>query len=338
MPAAPNDLCGERLAKTPLGAAIVSHFFVVPTDENGLFLDRQIASDLRTALTAPFQFQDVYIYAHGWWTSPQQAMQDYNQFTIEFARSVLNRLPVHPAADALGVGVQWPSMVGQSPGLIAKLLEPITFYQMETRANAIGANAGYALLRTIIQAAAPRRKLNLIGHSFGCKVVCSLLAEILKDGATVQLPGATEVNIVLLQAAFDDDDLEPGNIYGAIAAGIPNARLLVTSSQLDSALGTFYPRAEWLNLFRNLGQQRVALGFGGPTPAVASKFGPVQQIAVGPGFNGSAVPAPGAARLIVADLTPLHADASSAAFNEPLAGHHGDIFRDEIYALIAGFV
>jgi hypothetical protein len=316
----------------------VSHFFVVPTDENGLFLDTQIASDLRMALAAPFDFQDVFIYAHGWWTSPQQAMQDYNQFTIEFARSVLNRLPVHPAVDALGVGVQWPSMVGQSPGLFAKLLEPITFYQMETRANAIGANAGYALLRTMIEGAAPRRKLNLIGHSFGCKVVCSLLAELLKDGATVQLPAATEVNIVLLQAAFDNDDLEPGNIYGAIAAGIPNSRLLVTTSQLDQALGTFYPDAEALNLFRNAGHRRVALGFGGPTPAVEGSFGGAQQIAVGPGFDGSAVPAHGAARLIVADLTPLHAAPSSAAFDERLSGHHSDIFRDEIYQLIAAFV
>ena len=325
----------------------MSHFFVVPTDENGLFLDTQIASDLRTALAAPFNFQDVYLYAHGWWTSPQQAMQDYNQFTIEFARSVLNRLAgAAPAgsggnassAGALGVGVQWPSMLGQSPGLFAKLLEPVTFYQMETRANAIGANAGYALLRSIVRDAPPRRKLNLIGHSFGCKVICSTLAELLADRAAVQLPGATEINIVLLQAAFDDDDLEPDNIYGALAAGIPNARLLVTTSQRDKALGTYYPEAEALNLFRNFGQRRVALGYGGPTAKVEQCFGPVQRISVGRGFNGGAVPARGAARMVVGDLTPLHADTSSLPYDEPLAGHHGDIFRDEIYALIAGFV
>lgn len=327
------------------GVGSMSYFFVVPTDENGLILDQGITRDLRTALSAPFDYQDVYVYAHGWWTSPQRAMQDYNQFTIEFARTCLSRLAAAAAGGAsptaLGIGVQWPSMIGQSPSELANAIEAFTFYQMETRANAIGANAGYALVRSIIQEAPPRRKLNFIGHSFGCKVVCSLLTELVRDRATVQLPAETEVNVILLQAAFDNNDLEPDNIYGNLAAGIPNARLLVTVSRLDEALGTFFPAAEKLNFFHTLGESRVALGYGGPTDEVFESFGmatPIVPIKVGAGFDGAGVPPRGGPRLVVADLTPLHADPSSAAFNAPLVGHHSDIFREEIYALIAGFV
>lgn len=319
----------------------MSHLFVVPTDENGLILDTHITRDLRTALSSPFDYQDVYVYAHGWWTSPQRAMQEYNQFTIEFARTWLKRLAGGASPGALGIGVQWPSMIGQSPSELANVIEAVTFYQMETRANAIGVNAGYALVRSIIQEAPPRRKLNFIGHSFGCKVVCSLLTELVRDRATVQLPADTEVNVVLLQAAFDNNDLEPDNIYGKLATGIPNLRLLITVSRLDEALGTFFPAAEKLNFFHTLGESRVALGYGGPTDTVIESFGvakPTDPIKVGVGFDGAGVPACGGPRLVVADLTPLHADPSSAAFKAPLAGHHSDIFREEIYALIAAFV
>lgn len=317
----------------------MSQLFIVPTNENGLILDTQIAADIDTALSPPFDFKDVYVYSHGWWTSPQRAMQDYNQFTIGYARSVLAALaaaaaPGPPPSDALGIGVQWPSMLFNSDSLIAEAVEAATFYEMETRADSIGANAGYALLRCVLQKAPPRQKINLIGHSFGCKVICKLLEELYHDRATVSVPPTTRINIVLLQAAFDDNDLESNNIYGDLAAGFPDLRMLITTSRRDDALGNLYPKAERLNLFK-LGARRVALGYGGPTAAVEALFAPVARVSVGPGFTGGALPP---ARMLVADLTPLHADPSSAPFNAPLVGHHSDIYRDEIYSLIAGFV
>jgi hypothetical protein len=141
-----------------------------------------------------------------------------------------------------------------------------------------------------------------------------------------------------VQAAFDNDDLESNNIYGNLAAGFPNLRMLVTTSQLDEALGDLYPKAERLNLFKLLGAPRVALDYGAPTAAVQTQFGPVAQIFVGPGFTGVGLPPAAATRMWIADLTPLHADPTSATFNMPLVGHHTDIFRDEIYSLIAGFI
>lgn len=317
----------------------MSQLFIVPTNENGLILDTQIAADINTALSPPFAFNDVYVYAHGWWTSPQRAMQDYNQFTVGYARSVLAALAAAGGQPpgALGIGVQWPSMLFNSDSLLSEAAEAATFYEMETRADSIGANAGYALLRCVLQQAPPRQKVNLIGHSFGCKVICKLLEELYRDSAAVPFPAATELNVVLLQAAFDNNDLEPGNIYGDIAAGFPKLRMLVTTSGLDTALGVLYPKAERLNLFKILGAPRVALGFGGPTPTVQNQFAPIARISVGPGFTAAALPSGDTYRLLIADLTPLHADPSSSPYNEPLTGHHSDIFRDEIYSLIAAF-
>jgi hypothetical protein len=318
----------------------MSQLFIVPTNENGLILDTQIAADIRTALSPPFAFNDVYVYAHGWWTSPQRAMQDYNQFTVGYARSVLSSLAAGEGVptDALGIGVQWPSMLSNSSSLVAEALEAATFYEMETRADSIGANAGYALLRCVVQSASPRRKINLIGHSFGCKVVCSLLEELHRDATTVRISPETQLNVVLLQAAFDNDDLEQNNVYGDIANGFAHLRMLITTSQLDLALGDLYPKAERLNLFKTAASPRVALGYAGPTQAVQTRFIPVNNIKVGPGFTANQVPPAEATRMLIADLTPLHADASSAPYNERLAGHHSDIFRDEVYALIEGFV
>lgn len=317
----------------------MSQLFIVPTNANGLILDTQIAADINTALSPPFVFDDVFLYAHGWWTSPERAMQDYNQFTVGYARSVLTALAAAgQPPGALGIGVQWPSMLFNSDSLLADAAEAATFYEMETRADSIGANAGYALLRCVLQSNPPRRKISLIGHSFGCKVVCNLLEELYQDRVTIAFPAATELNVVLLQAAFDNNDLEPGNIYGDLAAGFPNLRLLITTSQLDAALGDLYPKAERLNLFKILGAPRVALGFGGPTPIVQAQFAPVASVSVGPGFTAAQLPPRASYRMLIADLTPLHADPSSAPFNDRLAGHHSDIFRNEIYSLIAGFV
>jgi len=319
----------------------MSQLFIVPTNENGLILDTQIAADISTALSPPFAFDDVYLYAHGWWTSPERAIQDYNQFTVGYARSVLTALAASAAGQpsgALGIGVQWPSMLFNSDSLLSEAAESATFYEMETRADSIGANAGYALLRCVLGQNPPRHKINLIGHSFGCKVVCKLLEELYLDRQTVSVPADTELNVVLLQAAFDNDDLEPNNIYGDLATGFPNLRMLVTTSQLDAALGKLYPLAERLNLFKILGTPRVAIGYDGPTQTVQNQFAPVARVSIGPGFTAAALPPRASYRLLIADLTPLHADPSSARYAEPLAGHHSDIFRDEIYSLIAGFV
>src|SRR5436305_15018960 len=98
-------------------------------------------------------------------------MQDYNRFTIEFSRffraqQALRALPV------LSIGLHWPSMLSENQLDLRNYLQALSFYSMEKRADAVGENAGYALLQFVLaaRAAAAPLRLHLLGHSFGCKV------------------------------------------------------------------------------------------------------------------------------------------------------------------------
>src|SRR5262249_46967176 len=86
----------------------MSHHFIVPTNENGVFLDHTINSDIQTAMDPVFAFADVFIYSHGWWTDAIRTMEGYNRFTIEFSR-YFRALTGLQALPTLNIGVHWPS-------------------------------------------------------------------------------------------------------------------------------------------------------------------------------------------------------------------------------------
>lgn len=315
----------------------MSHLFMIPANENGIVLDAYLVDDLRIALAAPFDFSDVFLYSHGWWTDATKAMQDYNRFTVGFAQlagniALANANPSLRAA--LGIGIHWPSMLTEDSGSVLNRLEAATFYTMEKRADNIGENAGYMILRSLFACAVPPMRINLVGHSFGCKVILSLLQEVAQDG--IQCPQNVALNVVLLQAATDDNHLEVGDAYGMVSGAFPNIRLLVTVSQEDLALKVAYPAAHVVNLFRGR-QDRQALGCAGPTDKVVAQFGGVARIDVNPGFARQAIVGC-AGRLVVADLTGIHRDPNNPYRADAFSGHHSDIFRSEVYDLIAGFV
>jgi hypothetical protein len=318
----------------------MSHFFVIPANENGIVLDAYLLDDLSTALSAPFSFSDVFVYSHGWWTDASRAMQDYNRFTIGLAKQVQaiaasGALSASGPIAALGVGVHWPSMLSDDSGSLINNLEVASFYTMEKRADNIGENAGYTILRALFQSGGPRR-INLVGHSFGCKVILSLLQEIAQDG--IQCPSNVSLNVVLLQAATDDNHLEAGDAYGLVSSSFPALRLLLTVSQADLALKTAYPAAHVVNYFSGH-QDRQALGFAGPTQAVVNQFGGYLAIInINPGFSRQTVVNLAGNRLIQADLTGIHRDPANPYKADLFSGHHSDIFRGEVYDMIAGFV
>lgn len=309
----------------------MSHQFLVPINENGILLDKNIQRDLAIALGSPFQFQDVFLFSHGWWTDANQAMQEYNRVTIEFAGYVRESRGA-AVRDALNVGVHWPSMLSENELSLENYAEALSFYTMELRADAIGKNAVYVLLQFILagrnSGSLPLR-VHLIGHSFGCKVVCRALERLADEGNT-QPPGVA-FDVVLLQAAFDNDKLEKDQDYGNLLTQFPGLRMLVTRSHLDEALGKLYPLAHRLaHLF---GTPDPALGYTGPSDATVTQVGGSLAINVGPDFQAKATSMKD--RLIVADLTELHAAHPENAV--ALSGHHSDIFHPEIYSLLAAF-
>jgi esterase/lipase superfamily enzyme len=96
-----------------------------------------------------------------------------------------------------------------------------SYYQMGSRANQVGANGLFATLRRALRVRQEISKtpirLTLIGHSFGCRVVCKALRFLRKDMDNANTPPAykafvdnIQIRAILLQAAFKDDEFDAG--------------------------------------------------------------------------------------------------------------------------------
>ena len=69
----------------------MDHFVVFPVNEDGVFQNpKLVGKALEDALSPPFNFTDVFIYSHGWWTNGNDAMAEYGQYTIEFTKAFLS--------------------------------------------------------------------------------------------------------------------------------------------------------------------------------------------------------------------------------------------------------
>ena len=241
----------------------------------------------------------------------------------------------------------WPSMLSADPSGFFNDFEAASFYTMEKRADAVGEHAGYFLLKAIAAAVKSKTstlvRLHLVGHSFGCKVLANALQSMTPDKidkSDLAALNSVTVNLVLLQAAFDEDHLEKGDQYGDIAGKFPNLRILATTSQEDKALHEWYPKAQAAKII-TLFSQRNALGAVGPTAKAAKPFGGRKDIAVDANFQVKTVTSL-KDRFIVADITALHRDAvllaSVGATPDKFSGHHSTIFLNPLYSLMAGFL
>jgi hypothetical protein len=241
---------------------------------------------------------------------------------------------------------------------------------MGSRANQVGTNGLFATIRRALRVRqqigkAPIR-LTLIGHSFGCRVVCSALQQLCKDLHNAATPlnyktflDTTQIRLILLQAAFKDDEFDAGGNYDKVIE-ISNVKILITTSQLDLALNKWFPVAETANNIAHLElHDAIALGAGisplqpvadarapggGPTSDTIKSYKahnggiPIQ---VQTGFAYADVPVLAAGeRMLVADLTRVHAAriARGEYVKSEFSGSHSDISSPEIYNLIAGFV
>ena len=323
------------------------HVITIPINENGIIFDTDMDSVVQEAIAVdPFGFEDVYVYSHGWSTDANRALDEYNRFSVDLAKQLLilgsSQPPVfkRPPRDSLGVGIHWPSEITEDPNSVLNALQLFTFYTMEHRAEAVGKNAVYSMLRLMLQARAgtgsPLRFM-LLGHSFGCKVVCAALQDLQTDiaGGTIAVDAGTSFNVVLLEPATDNDNLEPGDIYGNVCQ-LEKLRLLITKSSLDRALTEWFVAAGKLaNLFK---RPRQALGAAGPSANTVQAFGGAANISVDQGFtihDSAGLPN----RLVVADLTPVHQKRKEQGlYDGGLSGSHTDINFGEIYNMIAGFL
>src|SRR5262245_49886947 len=131
----------------------MSHFITVPVNANGIIIDGHIGSNLNLAVNPPFDFTDVFIYSHDWWTTANRAMEDYNRFSTEFAGMVMAlATPAPPATlpklpkSSFGIGIHWPSMLSEDEHSIVNFGQALSFYTMEKRADTVGEHSVYAIL------------------------------------------------------------------------------------------------------------------------------------------------------------------------------------------------
>jgi hypothetical protein len=66
----------------------MDHFINIPIDQTGVIPDPKLASVVAEAMRSPFDFSDVLIYSHGWWSTANDAMADYSRFSVDFVRTL----------------------------------------------------------------------------------------------------------------------------------------------------------------------------------------------------------------------------------------------------------
>lgn len=225
----------------------MSTFLLIPLNEQGAFTDTSLVQALHDATGAAAQFSDVFFFSHGWWTNANAAMVDYDRFTAGFDRALgtdptTRQLARQAMGAFLSTGVHWPSVLTEDPGSVLNYLQASSYFTMRERADDVGVNGGYAILQSAIPTAAARAaRVNLIGHSFGCRVVCSALSKFLASLGPTALPNV-RFNVVLIQAAFDQKDLSPDGSYQTLLSDA-RVRLLITKSAKDWSLSDGYPVA-----------------------------------------------------------------------------------------------
>jgi hypothetical protein len=205
----------------------MDHFIHIPVDQTGTIPDPALAPAVVSTMMSPFDFSDIFIYSHGWWTSCDAAMSTYTRFSLGFVKELCSlpaaTLPAAPVS-SLGIGIHWPSVVNDDIQLL-NTLEPVTFYKMERRSDSVGQNAVFALLVLLLRSFSKAEdqgsiRITLLGHSFGCRVICSALQRLYQqithesDSAFAQFCLGAPINLVLLQAACDSSSLEAGAQYG----------------------------------------------------------------------------------------------------------------------------
>lgn len=165
-----------------------------------------------------------------------------NKLFDDFA-SALEELNVDTGDSGAAAGLG--EVLGRLWSGAQQVLRTITYWQMKKRAGVVG-EIGLGPMLARLSAAHPGVRINLIGHSFGGRVVSYAL-----KGFDVPVGAAPPVqSITLLQGAFSHfafaaklpmDETRPGALFGQqdkVAGPV-----VACYSRFDSAVGVMYPLA-----------------------------------------------------------------------------------------------
>ena len=226
------DAWAERIAATSAARAAIARILEAGNDSPFPVVSAALARSYRDLLgetplargdetSAPGMNQDAF--------DPQAIVDDYVRTGGDVRAGAPTRL--------LGAGA----------ALRDALLSPLrqlSFWSMKDRARRFGEGAAHAFLRAL-QRVAPQVRIHLMGHSFGCIVVCGAVAG---RGAKDALARPVE-SLFLVQGALslwafaNANPYRTGRGYFADirARGGVAGPIVTTRSQYDLAVGRFYP-------------------------------------------------------------------------------------------------
>ena len=127
-------------------------------------------------------------------------------------------------------------------------LRILSFWKMKARARQIRESAGFNLLKALQQKAAPTVRFHLMGHSFGCIVVSSMLNGPEGKGTLVRpvdslalLQGAVSLWSYCSKISYERN--RPGYFNQVFAQKKVAGPIVTTHSVHDYAVGRMYPLA-----------------------------------------------------------------------------------------------
>ena len=155
--------------------------------------------------------------------------------------------PLDPQAalEAENMAAQSFGFLGAIGGGILSGLRQLSFWTMKHRARTVGEGGMHQFIRALQQSS--NAKIHLMGHSFGCVVVSSILNGPHGTGAF-----ARPINsVALVQGAlslwsYADQVLgasSPGYFRGVLRHEVVSGPIITTQSRHDTAVGVLYPTA-----------------------------------------------------------------------------------------------
>jgi hypothetical protein len=125
-------------------------------------------------------------------------------------------------------------------------LSQLSFWMMKKRARAVGEGGMHGFVASLMNRV-PAARIHLMGHSFGCVVVSSILGG---PGGNSPLPRPVD-SAVLVQGALSlwswaakvKDRDEPGYFHRVLSGNAVRGPVVTTRSRHDKAVGLAYPAA-----------------------------------------------------------------------------------------------
>jgi hypothetical protein len=132
-------------------------------------------------------------------------------------------------------------------------LRSLSYWTMKKRARTVGEGSMHSFVKSLQRATAAKgTRIHLMGHSFGCVVISSILGGPRGDTAlerpidsVVLVQGAVSLWSYSPEIPFPG--VGPGYFHRIIRDGKVRGPFVITRSRYDSAVGKFYPLASTLS-------------------------------------------------------------------------------------------